>query len=447
MGESPKPQAREERPLRGIEKRVLALLGLPTFGLALAITAVTTYVPLLAQQFTSSTTVIGVVIGAEGLVALFVPIAAGAWSDQLQTPIGGRLPFLLVGAPAIGVAVAVMGFMRSLWPLAVAVFAFFIAYYAAYEPYRALYPDLLPADVAGRGQSTQAIFRGVATGLALIGGGLLFGVSPKLPFLLFALLAFGTMVEFVWGIRGSRAIREQDEHEARGMREIVEMIVDLVRRRPELKAFLFANALWELSLAALKTFVVLFLTVGVGLSMPEAVGVIAIVVVLILIAAPISGKLGDRFGKTRVVAIALWLYGVGLLVPFFTQSPFVVLPVLPLVAFGGGMILTLPYAILMPLMPEEEHGLVTGFYSFSRGLGIVLGPLLAGLAIAALRSSLPSTEGYAAMWLVCSAAILASLAFMEPLQAKEAQLREERESEHGPARARARAQEAPSGAG
>jgi MFS family permease len=124
MAEAAKPQARDARPLSGTEKRVLALLGLPTFGLALAITAVTTYVPLLAQQFTSSTTVIGVVIGAEGLVALFVPIAAGAWSDQLSTAIGGRLRFLLAGAPLLGVAVAVMGFLNSLGPLALAVLVF-----------------------------------------------------------------------------------------------------------------------------------------------------------------------------------------------------------------------------------------------------------------------------------------------------------------------------------
>lgn len=417
---------REQRPLSGAEKRVLAMLGLPTFGLALAITAVTTYAPLLAKQFTSSTTVIGVVIGAEGVVALVVPLAAGAWSDQLRTRLGGRLPFLLVGAPAIGVTVAVMAFMHSLLLLALVVFAFFIAYYAAYEPYRALYPDLLEAEVAGRGQSTQALFRGAATGIALIAGGLLFGLSPKLPFLIFAGLAFLTIAVFAWRILGSEGVRRTREHEPRTARQTVGEIVGLLRERPALRAFLVVNALWELSLAALKTFIMLFLTVGVGLAMPQAVGVIAIVVVLVLVAAPISGKLGDRFGKTRVVRISLWLYGLGLLVPLFTQSPLLVLPILPFVAFGGGMILTLPYAILMPLMPEEEHGLITGFYSFSRGLGILLGPLLAGLAITASRSLLSSTQGYAAMWLVCGAAILLSVGFMQPLRTREAQLRRER---------------------
>jgi MFS family permease len=218
------------------------------------------------------------------------------------------------------------------------------------------------------------------------------------------------------------------EHEPRTARETVSRIAQLLRKRPALRAFLLANTLWELSLAALKTFILLFLRAGVGLSISEAVGVLAIVVTLVLVAAPVSGKLGDRFGKTRVAAVSIWPFGLGLLVPLFTQSPYIVLPILPFVAFGGGMILTLPYAILMPLMPDEDHGLITGFYSFSRGIGILLGPLLAGLAISVLRPMLASTHGYAGMWLVCGAAMLASLAFIKPIQSREAQLRRKRAS-------------------
>ena len=151
-----------------------------------------------------------------------------------------------------------MGFTRSPGPLALLVFLFFVAYYAAYEPYRALYPDLLTPEVAGRGQSTQAIFRGMATGMALVGGGLLFGLSPKLPFLIFALLALGTIAEFVRRILGVGAATRQKEHEPRSARETVRRILGLVRGRPALRAFLLVNALWELSLAALKTFVMCF---------------------------------------------------------------------------------------------------------------------------------------------------------------------------------------------
>ena len=63
--------------------------------------------------------------------------------------------------------------------------------------------------------------------------------------------------------------------------------------------------------------------------------------------------------------------------------------------------------------------------------------LLAGLAISLLRAPLASTHGYAAMWLVCSAAILASIPFMRPLREKEERNRRERARRDSKERTRA----------
>jgi MFS family permease len=402
---------------------MLAVLGLPTLALALSITVLTTYLPLLAQRFTSSTTVIGVIIGGEGVVALVLPLVVGPWSDQLETRIGGRLPFMIAALPVLAGSLAVVGFASTLGLVALLVFVFFVAYYVAYEPYRALYPDVLEVEIAGRGQSTQAIFRGAGTGLALVGGGLLFGVAPPLPFVVAAVLTFGLLAEFAYGMAGRD--RRPETHEPRGVRETLTRVKELLREEPELRTYFAANTLWELSLAALKTFVILYLTVGLGYKIGTAVAIVALVAVLVLIAAAVSGKLGDRFGKTRVVVISLWVYGIGLLVPFATHVPFIVISVLPLVAFGGGTLLSLPYAVLIPLMPDDEHGLLTGFYSVSRGLGILLGPLVAGAAVELLRPELSSTEGYAAMWLVCGAAILASIPYATKLHRRAAAAGEE----------------------
>jgi MFS family permease len=60
-------------------------------------------------------------------------------------------------------------------------------------------------------------------------------------------------------------------------------------------------------------------------------------------------------------------------------------------------------------MPDERHGALTGYYSASRGLGVMLGPLLGGVAISVGSGAFGSTEGYAAMWGVCGAAALASV--------------------------------------
>jgi MFS family permease len=79
--------------------------------------------------------------------------------------------------------------------------------------------------------------------------------------------------------------------------------------------------------------------------------------------------------------------------------------------------MTQAYAHLIPLMPEDEHGALTGFYSLSRGLGIFSGPIIAG-ALISLTSSGPfgSTHGFQAIWIVCAGATFASLYFVRRLR-------------------------------
>jgi Na+/melibiose symporter-like transporter len=129
-------EAHGDRPLEPGEWRTLAILGLPTFALALAITTVTTYLPVIAAGFATSTVVIGVLIGGEGLIALVLPVVVGAWSDRLDTRIGGRLPFVLAATPPLVVALALLGFVTSILTAALVVALFFAAYSVAYEPYR-----------------------------------------------------------------------------------------------------------------------------------------------------------------------------------------------------------------------------------------------------------------------------------------------------------------------
>lgn len=116
--------------------------------------------------------------------------------------------------------------------------------------------------------------------------------------------------------------------------------------------------------------------------------------------------------------LALCVYGLGLLVPIATTSTLLLALAVPLVAFGGGVITTLPYALLQPLMPEGRHGALSGLYSLSRGVGTALGPLVGGIAIAVCRGPLDATQGYAAMWPVCAAAILASIPLVARLRSR-----------------------------
>lgn len=395
---------RRERRLEGREWRLLAILGLPTFAYALATTVATTYLPVHASEFVGSTTVVGLLIGVEGIMALLLAVPAGVLSDRR----GGRLPFVLAGSPVLVVALAAMGLTTSLAPTLACVVVFFGAYFVAYEPYRALYPDLVDDEIAGRAQSTQALWRGLGTLLAISAGGLLLAVADAAPFVVGAALTALAIAVFVallpldGGGRGRGTGR-------RRVRDELRRLHGLLAQRADLRAFLVANALWELALGAMKTFIILYLTRGLGASTSTAALAVGGGALFIVVASPVSGKLADRFGATAVMRVALLVYGGGLVVPFLVTSKPAIALVAPVIAFGGGVVMTLPYALLIPLMEDDEHGLSTGLYSVSRGVGTALGPLLAGAAIQILAAPLGATQGYQAVWGVCAVAVLASV--------------------------------------
>jgi MFS family permease len=407
------------RAISSSEKRTLAILGLPTAALALGITVVTTYVPVVAQDFLASTAVIGALIAIEGILALWLPLVVGSWSDRLVTPIGGRIPFLVAATPFAAVALALMGLANSLVLMAIAVTIFFTAYFIAYEPYRALYPDIVDNEIAARAQSTQAVWRGAGTGIALVTGGMLIAIGNWVPFAAAALLFSLCMWLFLHiALPRARAANQSRRRHADSETALDEAqgLGQILRASPALREFLVCNALWEASLGALKTFVFLYVVKGLHQSEVATSAIIGGVALLILPAAIISGKLADTYGRVRVMAIVLPFYGAGMFVPAFTTSIAALIPVMLLMGFGGGLVMTLPYALMQPLMPAGQHGLLTGFYSLSRGLGTALGPLLAGVAIEVLHGPFSGTDGYGAMWLVCGGTILASVPFLRMLR-------------------------------
>ncbi len=412
------------RPLRPAERRLLLVLGVPTLTMAFSTTAVSTYLPVVARKFTASEIAIGLILAGEGLTALVVPLLAGTWSDALRERGGSRLTFLLAGMPVAVCALAPLGLVGALPAMGLLVAVFFAANFFSYEPYRALYPDLLPNEVVGRAQGTQAVWRGCGTILALAGGGVMLSAWSGLPFVTAAALEaagailLATLLPRVSERSRGRRLWPEKAQLRRDTRDVFHKAHRLLREHDELRLYLLANLLWELSLGALKTFIVLYVTKGLGRSLSAASLIIGAVAVIILAGAIAGGKLGDRYGEIRVMRWGLCLYGCALTLLIFTHAEGVLIAAAPVIAFGGGLTMTLPYAILIPLMPDGSHGMLTGFYSLSRGLGVMLGPLLAGVAIELLGPRFASTHGYAAMWIVSAGAILASIPVLTRLASR-----------------------------
>lgn len=386
------------------QRRLIWVLGLGAFGLAWSITTVAAYLPPLLGEFTDSSTLIGLVLAAEGVFAFFVPLLVGPASDATQTSLGRRRPFMTLALAPMAVALASVAFMSSFHATALALFAFFFAYYVYEPPYRGLYADLLTPTVYGRAQGVQHVFRGAALGGALVGGGFLLALWEPAPFVLAAgvvLAACGAVVLLV-------EERPGGEREYERLRTFLAAPWRVVRRERNVRRFLIANTAWEATFAGMRTFVVLYIIEGLDQPLYVSSVVLAVVAAGYVTAAALSGLFADRFGLGNVILGASWVYGLGLLTAGFAQSwHWWYYALIAPVAVAGGTVMTLAWGLLFKLMPDSDTGTVTGLATTTKGIGLVLGPLAAGAAIDIFRPVLASTDGYAALWPAVAIPILA----------------------------------------
>lgn len=390
---------------RALDRSTLVLLGLPALGLTLAVTIVSTYLPVRLGAG-NSPLVIGALLGMEGLFALILPPYVGAYSDRRTSRVADRLALCRLASLVMMGALLLLALSASLVLVIPALVLMYCAYFTYLAPYWALFPSLVPPDQAGRAGSAEGSWRLVGSGLALILGGALYGLASWSPFVAGAAVLLAATG--VFHARMSHRVAQQgvrtsghSGREFRGkMRELL--------RDQSIRDVLIANALWNAALAVIRTFVVLFFVAGLHRSTGFVSGVIFPIAALGFVLAPFAGTLADRIGLIPVVLWSLIAYAGGCAIPLLTQAP-IVLIVAPLVSAGAATVMTLPLAMLIRLLPEGDHGAASGLFGASRGIGGALGPLLAGAAIVVLRPALEGTDGYVAMWPVTSLLLLLSV--------------------------------------
>jgi MFS family permease len=324
---------------------------------------------------------------------------------------------MLAALGPMAFALALLAFMPNLWTTALLLFGLFFAYYVYEPPYRGLYPDVLPDRVFGRAQGVQHLFRGIAIAGALIGGGFLFHLWQPAPFLTAALVVFAACLVPV-------ALITEDGGHGRvfeGVRTYVAHSWRVLRSNRDVATFLVANTAWEGTFAGMRTFVVLYVTVGLDEPLVTSTYILAAVAGGYIVAALVAGRVGDRIGLARVITFASAVYGVGLLAGGLGREWHAwYLALIFVVAIAGGTVMTLAWGLLFKLMPAGERGAISGLATTTKGLGLVIGPLVAGAVIDVLRPSLDETEGYQALWPVLGVPIILAIPLVWRLRHVEA---------------------------
>jgi MFS family permease len=404
--------------IRPVQRRLFWTLGLGAFGLAFSITTISVALPPLLHVFTTSGSLIGLVIGAEGFFALTLSPIVGPWSDAFHTPLGRRRPFMLVALGPMAFCLLLIPFMPNLWTTTILVLAFYFAYYLYEPPYRGLYPDVLPPAAYGRAQGVQHVLRGVALGIALVGGNFLYKVWHPAPFLTAALVttaACGATILLVREDGGHGRVFE-------GFWAYIKRSWNIFWQEGDVRRFLIANSAWEGTFAAARSFVILYVIDGLHESTTVSGEILAAVAVGYVIAALLAGRLGDRFGLARVIFFASFIYGGGFLVGGLAEQWHVwyfalIIPV----AIAGGTVMTLAWGLLYKIVPAEHRGAASGLATTTKGIGLLIGAPVAGLAIDFARPYLSATNGYQILWVVCALPILGAIPLLVRLMQAEAE--------------------------
>ena len=393
----------------------MLVLTLPTLGFSTGLSLVTTYLPVILDRYTKSATLIGFAIGGEGIFSSLIPVWVGVLSDRIWTKRWGRRqPFMIFAAPFMAASLMLAPFQPGYVPIAVSTFLFFAAYHFYTSPYQSLLPDVTTAGSHGKVQGYQSFMRGGGMFLGMVVAGILFYRWEPLPFILCSVLIL------VFTYLTVRKIKEPEPERShlpprQGIWAEVKRVLISVKQDKAIQRFMVAAFLWESTLAALRPFIMLYFIHTLGSTEQTGALLLGLVGVVYMVAGISSGYLADRYGRLKVMRVGLWLYLGGCVLGVVMNNIKWAFIFLPLFGLGGSIVLTLPYAILIRLMPKEHIGQFTGMFSMMRGFANIVAPVVAGGAIdiagQIFKPGFHPGRQYASIWMVSAVMIIISLFF------------------------------------
>ena len=369
------------------------LLGLGFFGVSVIWGVYNAFVPIfLAEKFNLAPAMIGFFMTLDNIAALFIQPPVGAWSDRLRTPIGRRLPFVLVGAP-IGAVVFGLIPLAAALPLFVACTSTLILSMALWRtPVVALMPDITPSRYRSQANGIINFMGGVGAIFSFLGGSALYRLNPAFPFWM------GSALVVLAGVLVLAFIREPkeyatDEKQPGMIESLKEVLQD--RERSAIRIFL-AIFFWFLGFTAIEAFFTLYAKNHLGLNEADGARLLGHLSLVFVLAALVAGYIGGKAGRRVTILSGIAVIGVIVLTIFFlppavlttvvTKLPVLgTVPVISLLLMAAGAGWALININSLPMVVEltsaARFGTYTGLYYLFSTLSAIVGPNVNGWAV------------------------------------------------------------------
>ncbi|MEV4568011.1 MFS transporter [Nonomuraea sp. NPDC049419] len=352
-------------------------------------------VPELLRDHVASAAVIGLLMGMDNLLGVFIQPYIGNRSDNTRTSWGRRIPYLAVLMPVGAGLFLLIPHATSLGWLILVIFLYALVMNSFRPVSESLMPDFIAPERRSRANAAVKTASALTTIVAALVSLLLVDDHPKLAFAVPAALMLMAAGVLVWRVRDShspayRAALAEDAEASKAangeaavkvrMWSIIrDVLVDPDRSRVLLivAVFVFASA-WFSSRSLLTPYGVQVL----GLSDGEAGGLTLPSGIAYIAAAFPAAFLAERFGRLRVIAAGIAVFTLALAFASLFRDPTVTVVAMCVAAAGAAAFTINAVVVLWNLAPSSRVlGTYSGLYTVGWASGGIAGPGLVGLAV------------------------------------------------------------------
>ncbi|MFD5271592.1 MFS transporter [Streptomyces sp. NPDC058335] len=377
---------------RSRTRRITFLVALAVFAQESTWNFYESQVPPLLREHLGSAALVGLLMGMDNLLGIFIQPWIGNRSDRTRTSWGRRMPYLVVGMPIAAALFVVIPHAASSLPLLVAIMFAYALVANTFKPIaEALVPDFIGPE--GRSRANAAVK--IASSLTAIVAAVIsiflvdnhLGLAFAIPAIIMV-LSIGVLAATVRDNRSPayRAVvaeglepRRGESKEPRVRDTFVEIVKDTDRSRLLLLVaiFLFGSA-WAASRSLITPYGMEALDMprgaAGGLTLPSGIA-------FILAAYP-AAVLAERYGRLRVMTVGMSVFAAAMVLGTLLQTSTGATVALCLAAAGAACFLVNAVVVLWNLAPSARvFGTYAGMYTVGWAGGGFLGPALVGAMV------------------------------------------------------------------
>ncbi|WP_167884693.1 MFS transporter [Cupriavidus oxalaticus] len=341
-------------------------------------------VPPALRHYTNSAALIGLLMGIDNLLGLFIQPWMAHRSDNTNNRFGRRVPYLLIGVPIAATFYILIPWAESLPALIASMLCFALVANSFKSITEALVADFQSAENRGKANAMAKL----AAALTIsVGSGISYFVIDKSTKVAFAIPAFLLVIGMAiacWGL-DERKLHSVTSEKGRAQQSqsFRNLIMDILRSsnrsRASMLLAVFATAgAWSAMRSQLSPYAIEILGLTRGqagsLSMPAGIAFILAVFPLAI--------LSDRSSRLSICKIGGLVFSVGCFVAFISTSVQATIIALVIASVGYAAFAINGVVIMWNLAPNSKcTGAYTGLYTMAFACGATIVPALIGLLV------------------------------------------------------------------